>query len=176
MFEETSRLIEILKTGYIICLVLTVMFFLISVLLFFVFDIKQVFLVRTGRAAKRGIRKLEEQNFNTGRLSQYKAANHNFANSGSLENSQELPKTEQMSGNPAPVQPPQPPNFSGAQEGLATTVLGQNDTTVLNNEFTTVLNNGATTVLSQGMQGAIHETRKFRIVKKEMCIHTEEIL
>jgi len=175
MFEETEKLIEILKTGYIICLVLTIMFFLISVLLFFVFDIKQVFLVRTGRAAKRDIRKLEEENFNTGRLSQYKAGNRNFSNSGSLENSQELPKTEQMSQNPVPV-PPAPPNVSGVQESFATTVLGQNDTTVLNNEFTTVLNNGATTVLSQGMQGAIHETRKFRVVKKEMHIHTEEIL
>ena len=58
----------------------------------------------------------------------------------------------------------------------ATTVLGQNETTVLNGELTTVLNAGATTVLNQGMIGKLNNNRKFEIVKRDVHIHTEEVI
>lgn len=172
MFEETAKLLELLQTGFIVCLVLTIVFFLISVLLFFVFNIKQVYMVLSGKAAKRDIRKLQEENFNTGRLSKYQSKNVYTA---SLELSQDISRTERMDVVAEPQNVVTNPVETNNTVN-STTVLGQNETTVLNGEMTTVLNAGATTVLSQNMQGSTSANRMFNVIKNEMHIHTEEVI
>lgn len=198
MVEESSKVISMLNTGFIICLVLTIVFFLISVLLFFVFDIKNVFLVRTGRAARKEIQKLQNDNFNTGRLMKYQN-NHVYGESGSFDTSENIGKTETMdmsrvnggnqqdyyaqqynqtamSYNSATQQP------YANQNTEATAVLNSYETEVLSdsNNYdsqTTVLNEGTTTVLNTGMmqtQGGLN--RKFDILKNQMIIHTEEVI
>ncbi len=177
MFEETAKLLEILQMGYIICLVLAIVFFLISVLLFFVFDIRNIFLIRTGRAAKRDIRKLAEKNFQTGQLRRPDAGKYDMSNSGSLDESQETDVTEPMGKETDAVQQSQFISQGEQETGAeGTTVLGQNETTVLNGEFTTVLNAGATTVLNQEEAERIGRKRVFILIKNEMYIHTEEII
>lgn len=185
MVQESSRVISILNTGYIICLVLTIVFFLISILLFIVFDIKHTFLVLTGRAAKKEIKKLEEENFNTGRLRRYQHP-HNYGDSGAFSSSEDFGKTETMADVPDTSQYAQQnqPEYSPAQydnqsnDSNATTILGQSDTTVLNanGAQTTVLNAELTTVLNADMRSTVHQNRKFDITKKEMLIHTEEVI
>ena len=169
MYEETAKLLKIYQTGFTVCLVLAIAFLLIAILLFFVFNIKQIFLIRTGKAAKRDIKKLEEQNFNTGRLS--KRNNHTYyEHTDSLELSQEFGKTEQMV-----TEHTSPPLQYQQETDNSTTVLGQNETSVLSGNETTVLNAGETTVL--GNQNVVPQiTRKFVIIKNEMLIHTEELI
>lgn len=68
--QETEQLITLYHTGFIIFLILTVLFAALSVLLFFLFKIRRVFDYLTGRAEKRTIRQMEEENAQTGKLRQ----------------------------------------------------------------------------------------------------------
>lgn len=65
---NSDNLIQIFHIGFIICLAFCIMFLVISVLLFFIFDIKTIFSIRTGRAQKKKISEMAEQNALTGRL------------------------------------------------------------------------------------------------------------
>lgn len=60
--------IEIYHNGFNICLAFSILFFVISLILFFAFDIKGIFDMKTGRAEKQKIREMEEENALTGRL------------------------------------------------------------------------------------------------------------
>ncbi len=60
--------ISILQTGFIICLAFAIVFFIISVVLFFVFNIRLIFNIRTGRAKKKTIEEMQKANSETGRL------------------------------------------------------------------------------------------------------------
>lgn len=68
--QELERMISIYHTGFIVCLVLACVFFVLSVVLFFKFDIRRIIDMRTGRGAKKTIQKMEEINARTGKLRQ----------------------------------------------------------------------------------------------------------
>lgn len=68
--QETEQIIAIYHTGFIICLCLTILFAVLSVVIFFRFKIRRVFDFLTGRAQKRTIRQMEEENAQTGKLRQ----------------------------------------------------------------------------------------------------------
>lgn len=171
MNSGQSGLMSIFNTCYIVCLVLTIIFFLITILLFFLFDIRRVFMIRTGRAAKRDIKKLEEENFNTGRLSRYQS-NTVYGESGSFAPSEEFGKTERIEDDPMLTGYQMSNNPSGANTYNA----DANSTTVLNNGETTVLSAGETTVLSNQGMNSMNKNRKFNVVLSQMLIHTEEII
>lgn len=61
-------LISIFRTCFYICLAFTILFFIISVVLFFLFDIKTIFNIRTGRAKQKTIKEMQAANNSTGRL------------------------------------------------------------------------------------------------------------
>lgn len=187
--QDTEKLINILHTGFVISMAITIVFLLITVLLFFVFDIRQVFMIRSGKAAKRDIRKLEEENFKTGRLSDSPAGQrfNTSSFSGPLTggfDSQKLAEKEQKAPQIVPPQRPQDnattllgQNETTLLNGESTTVLDTGATTVLNEGATTVLNAGATTVLNSGMQNLNPgQNRMFNILKKEVHIHTDEVI
>ncbi|MCI6499323.1 MAG: hypothetical protein MSA21_10630 [Lachnospiraceae bacterium] len=161
-----------LNTLFYVFLALTIVFFLISVLLFFLFDIRRVFMIRTGRAARRDIKKIQDESFQTGRLSRNSSANSLYNGSGSLTESDELQKTEEVS------------NISGNASSNTNTAgnaadTGANATTVLQSEGTTVLNQEETTVLNAGVSdGATSNVKigKFLIIRKEINIHTDEVI
>lgn len=67
---ETEQLIGLYHTGFIVCLILTILFVALSVLLFFKLRIRDVFNFMTGRAEKMTIRRMEEENAKTGKLRQ----------------------------------------------------------------------------------------------------------
>lgn len=66
--QEQMKLINLYHTGFLACLCLTVLFFLLTVFLFFKFDIRGIFEFRTGRGARKRIQKMEEINAMTGKL------------------------------------------------------------------------------------------------------------
>lgn len=60
--------ISVLNTAYIICLAMAILFFVISVALFFLFDIRTIFMIRSGRAQAKTVKEMQEINASTGRL------------------------------------------------------------------------------------------------------------
>ena len=62
------NLISLLQTGTIVCLSFTVVFFIISIVLFFVFDIRFIFNIRRGRAKRKTVEEMQKANNQTGRL------------------------------------------------------------------------------------------------------------
>ena len=65
---DTEQLIGLYHTGFMICLALTILFIALSIFLFFKLKIRDVFNILTGRAQKRSIRMMEEENAKTGKL------------------------------------------------------------------------------------------------------------
>lgn len=63
-----AEFINLYHTGFIVCLCLMILFIGISIILFFVFRIRDVFDFMTGRGQKRTIRMMEEANARTGKL------------------------------------------------------------------------------------------------------------
>lgn len=61
-------LLSVLNTTFVICLAMTILFFVISVILFFLFDIKTIYMIRSGRAQAKTVKEMEEINSSTGRL------------------------------------------------------------------------------------------------------------
>ena len=61
-------LISVLNVGFIICLSMAILFFIISVVLFFLFDIRTIYMIRSGRAQAKTVKEMQEINSSTGRL------------------------------------------------------------------------------------------------------------
>ena len=61
-------IISVLNTCFILCLAFAVLFFIISVVLFFVFDIRTVYNIRSGRAQAKTVKEMQQANNTTGRL------------------------------------------------------------------------------------------------------------
>lgn len=66
--NEAEHLIRIYRTGFIACLILAIVFFVLTAVIFFRFRIRKVIANRTGRAQKKGIEQMREENQRTGRL------------------------------------------------------------------------------------------------------------
>lgn len=60
--------IDILNTCFMVALAFTILFFIISVVLFFVFDIRTILSIKTGRAQQKTISEMKKANASTGRL------------------------------------------------------------------------------------------------------------
>ena len=67
---QSEQIINILHFGFIICLVLTILFAALSVFFFFQFKIRDVFNAITGRAQRKSVQQMEEENAKTGKLRQ----------------------------------------------------------------------------------------------------------
>ena len=59
---QSEQIINILHIGFIICLVLTILFAALSVFFFFQFKIRDVFNAITGRAQRKSVQQMEEEN------------------------------------------------------------------------------------------------------------------
>lgn len=63
-----ASVISTMNTLFWICLSFTVLFFIISVVMFFVFDIRTIFNIKTGRAQAKTVKEMKAANESTGRL------------------------------------------------------------------------------------------------------------
>lgn len=91
-------MISILNTAFIICLSGAILFFVISVALFFVFDIKTIYMIRSGRAQAKTVKEMQDANTSTGRLRVGKTTQ-----TSGLKKGKKTSKTEKT----PVVQPPQ---------------------------------------------------------------------
>ncbi|MBQ6181467.1 MAG: hypothetical protein IJK31_07240 [Ruminococcus sp.] len=162
-----EKLIGLYHNGFIICIAFAILFFIISVILFFVFHIKDIFDIKTGRAQKRKIDEMEKENALTGRLitPKNRRPGETSGFSGKLnkiksdlsskknsagQNKLSLPKSYKKQEYPEqaykpeplvapPVQKEQPAAKADADGAEGTSVLGAPDTDYSGAEGTSVL-------------------------------------
>ncbi|MCB6415392.1 hypothetical protein LI221_10010 [Faecalimonas umbilicata] len=181
--QELERMINLYHTAFLVFLILTIVFFVISIALFILFDIRGIFDMKSGRGAKKAIQKMQELNDQTGKLRQDVVANTPV----SLDAGNRIasPPTEKRSDAPAASVGSAAVANTGAQQ---TELLdeGSRETTILADQglqATALLHHdNETTVLSsvQMQETAQPEAKKlpgaFKIEKEILWIHTEEML
>ena len=63
-----SGMINFFSTCFLVCLILSILFFVAAVVMFFAFNIPLIFNIRTGRAKRKTIEEMQRANSETGRL------------------------------------------------------------------------------------------------------------
>lgn len=202
--QELEQMISIYHTLFLVFLVLGLLLLVVSVVLFFRFDIRRIFDMKTGRAQKRTIQKMEEINAQTGKLRQDMVANTPPKLKGEERITYPVTASNPTAPNPAVQKPGQAqtgnisnPGYASSTERARTEPLGgdayqetsllgtdTNETTVLSSggNETTLLseNNNETTVLSQKQmqeqRPKVQLPGMFKIEKEILWIHTQEIL
>lgn len=93
--QKLEQMINIYHTAFIIFLVLTILFLLLSVFLFFKLNIREIYDLRTGRGARRKIQEMEEINERTGKLREDVVyENYNMSNYDLMPQSKSEPLQE----------------------------------------------------------------------------------
>ena len=179
-----TSVISTMNTLFWICLSFTVLFFVISVVLFFVFDIRTIFNIRTGRARAKTVKEMKAANENTGRLRV----------AGKTQTSKLSEREKSVSREPAVIPPKseEKSQYYNDNGDEGTEVLGNERTQVLGDAGTEVLNQPAvqstnyaeTSVLSENNYYHTEDIQNtddekpiaFRVVKKELYVHTNEMI
>lgn len=178
-----TSVIDILNTLFWVCLSGAIIFFIISVVLFFVFDIRTIFNIKTGRAQAKTIKEMKAANESTGRLRV----------AGKTQTTK-LTKEQMAEPRVPAVTPPEAGTQnqyynSGADETelleKETEVLhqGEDETSLLSPEQPNN-NYSETTVLSDIGNNGYNETVVdenevrvgFRVIKNIVLVHTNEII
>lgn len=68
MSDSVESTLSILQTCFSVCVAFCILFFIITVVLFFLFDIRTIFNIRTGRAKRKTVSEMQAANSQTGRL------------------------------------------------------------------------------------------------------------
>lgn len=181
-------LISVFNTAFVICLAGAILFFIISIVLFFLFDIRTIFMIRSGRAQAKTVKEMQEANSSTGRL-----------RVGKSTQTASLKKGKKTSKIGVVVPPAQTDDFPKPEENDRTEQLEQvenealypetaageaAETEVLKESETTVLKTDETSLLSQ-VDDAKYEAEAqqeptveiyFDIVKKILCRDTDEVI
>ena len=187
-----NGIIGAMNMGFIISLSFAILFFIITVILAFVFDIKTIFFMRTGRAQAKTVNEMKKANADTGRLRV----------DGKTQTGKLSEKSKKKGRVPAVIPPPHPEQAAPAPEGsMETDVLSQNQsqetadnqTTVLGSDETqtTVLGSDETqtTVLNaepahtqetkahdDNSQSEASESIHFVVTKEVILTHTDEVI
>lgn len=151
--QKLEQMINIYHTAFIIFLVLTILFLLLSIFLFFKLNIREIYDMRTGRGARRKIQEMEEINERTGKLrdevvqKNYDEPEYDIMSQSKSEPLQEIKhKVTYQDGGRAAASVDRSPVVEG--------VSGMEDTSLLNDESATTLlsDESATTLLSDDSQ------------------------
>ena len=156
--------IEQLQIISYVCFILAAVFFVVSVALFFILKIAQVFGYLTGINAKRAIEDIQSQNAVTesGQLtlgkSQKKSKHNSLSRRLSRENDSTVISTAKLSTSKLRKEAEDTAALTSSETtvltGAETTVLSGSETTVLSPQETTVLSGSETTVLAGDGQAA----------------------
>ncbi len=66
--NQYQQSMDFFQTGYRVCFGIAIAALIIALILFFLFDIRTIFMIRTGRAQRRKVQEMEERNQRTGKL------------------------------------------------------------------------------------------------------------
>lgn len=164
------NMINILNTCFILCLAISILFFIISVVLFFLFDIRTIFNIRSGRAQAKTVKEMQEANSTTGRLRVGKQT----------QTSKLSPQTKSSPAAPKPAEQEQ----MATTEQLTNNTPAQADFSEQSNETQVLVQNYAeTSVLSPGMTNSAESDKtesvpsiRFEVIKKVICRDTSEVI
>ena len=195
--QKLEQMINVYHTAFIIFLVLTILFLLLSIFLFFKLNIREIYDMRTGRGAKRKIQEMEEINERTGKLREdavyekYNMSDYDVMPQSKSEPLQEIKHTvtyqdkgnvdlsvnqsqvmEVMDGEEATTLLNDESETSLLNDDSQTTMLNDESvTTLLNEDLQTTLLSGESKTLilgsSEGMETSQLENTKAREAKKE---------
>ncbi|MBQ5398240.1 MAG: hypothetical protein IIU14_02260 [Ruminococcus sp.] len=197
MGADTS-VIGILNTCFIVSLSFCILFFIITVILFIVFDIKSIFDMKTGRAKAKTVSQMQKANASTGRLRV----------DGKTMTTELSEKRKKKGRAPAVVPPPktetgapassQPAGYGSEQTSVLsqddnygdnqTSVLAQNEDVSQQNTASPQPVFNETTVLSEvnlnpstdenlkANNPNVSESIHFTVKKEVMLINSDEIL
>lgn len=178
--QELEQLINIYHAAFIAFLVISVVFFAVSVILFFKFNIRGIFDMKTGRGARKTIQKMKELNEQTGKLRPDIAANTPVILAP--EERISAPPTEKKTDIPLQSIPSAVAQIDGAdvwEDSQKTELLsdqGMEQTTLLHSY-------NETSDLPAEKEGESPQPGKkpdvtgvFRIERNLMWVHTEEVL
>lgn len=179
-------LISVLNIGFIICLSMAILFFIVSVVLFFLFDIRTIYMIRSGRAQAKTVKEMQEINSSTGRLRV-----GGKTQTGSMKKTKKskdvirLPQDQQNQG----AQPAVPDVQQYAEEYDVTEQLDDTGETVMLDapmfddaaETSVLLPEAETSVLSQPAAPAAAQPQQeitiyFDVVKKIIVCDTDEVI
>ena len=149
--------IQTYHTGFTICLIITIIAFVLAGIMFFAFNIREIYAIRTGRAHSKEIERAREKNLKTDQLGRRR----NFFSSGSLKG-----KTGQTKGTTGPTNEKAKTDHEGTSWDTA--ALSKPD-------------EGMTSVLSAVPEAGVQVAQapigfRFVITENTMVIHTEEII
>ena len=185
--------ISIFHTGFVVCLAGAILFLVITAVLFFVFDIKTIYAIRSGRAQAKTVKEMEQTNSSTGRLRTEKRQRSSAQQGKKRKPSQttaEIPRPAEKPPVTESVSPITQSTYSddsqSVTEKLSPDIQPENEkteeNTVLLNQANTapVQDQGSETVVlnSAGAQtarqnnGPVH----FEIVKKIIRLDTDEVI
>lgn len=184
---DSNGIIDIMNTCFMVCLAFAILFLVISIILFFLFDIRTIFNIKTGRAQAKTVKEMQVANASTGRLRV----------GGKTQTSKLTKEQKNKNRAPAVISPSQAAvqqNFQTSytdNAGSAETELLQQDageTEILNktalqssdigNTPISLVPGAETSVLNQSQYNDIDNAKDihFVITKKIICIHTDEII
>ncbi len=176
--------IETLHTIYIVCMTAAIIMLVISIVLFFLFDIRHIIGRMLGFSEKKAIKEMEENNSFTSQLQQkynVKMKDKVFTNSGSLKKNQS--PAEKLGMSPPPSQSAYSDSYDttplGYSSEAATAVLydqSEADTTQL--DFSS---ESQTTVLNENQHNNNYvvspiANMQFNIINQIMYVHTDEVI
>ncbi len=179
--QKLEQMINIYHTAFIIFLVLTILFLIISIFLFFKLNIREIYDMRTGRGARRKIQEMEEINERTGKLREdvapknYDTSEYDIMPQSKSEPLQEIKHnvTYQDGGNKTSPVENHPAVEADADAGMENTTLlnDESATTLLNDDSqTTLLSDDSQTTL---LSSEIKETKEISNETRELS-QTEE--
>lgn len=179
--------ISILDTGFTICLAFTILFFIISLVLFFFFDIKTIFNIRTGRAQAKTVKEMKNANASTGRLRVAGKTQTSKLDSDAKGKTRppvvSMPVTEKISNNQAASIEKSTDVISQGSENTTLLTADAGATEVLTQQQGANVEFGGTTVLSEIDRNAMNNnianaiaSINFKVIKKQVYIHTNEII
>lgn len=184
--QEIQRQVDALHTISMVCLIIAILLLIAAIVEFFLLDIFKIILIKTGKAAKMGIKELEAENAGSGGLKS-RSRNKNRHNMWNTASPLEMPKenqaadsqqksgTEKMSDREKEgARNPSPPENTGAGETSLLEGLGSNATTVLEQQVQYDYSDANITLPLQ--EEAPVQIGRFQITRNIMMIHTDEVI
>lgn len=165
-----NDVINVLQTCQHIAIAFLILFFIISVVLFFLFDIRKIFNIRSGRAKAKTVSEMAKANAETGRL---RVGGKTVTSELSNDEKKKIKKHKHVNPVVMPSQMPVnetinnqnmqiPPAYSYEPESIPTEKLVADE----GSESTTVLNNNVPD----------YPASKFVIIKKIVSVNTDETI
>lgn len=145
--SDNLKLIEILNVCFYFTLIVSIVFLALAVVFFFVFKIPQIYMMKTGKARRKTVEKMQSVNSQTGRL---KGSSGATQISGIFGNSSELDS-----------------------QNITTEIGGQNSGQSFYQPETQA---AETSVLSAAEMVPNQAFGRFEILQNVMEIHTNEII